>query len=124
MAAILIIDDDTVSRMILGAIVRPLSTDARPVKVFSSAGEALKWTTHNAVSLVLTDYKMPRMNGVEFVRALRNNPSCTDVPVILVSAENDSALRHAARHAGVTDFIAKPVDHALCLERCRALLGT
>lgn len=124
MAAILIVDDESVSRMILSAVVQPLSNHARPVKAFPCPKEALHWISRNDVSLVLTDHKMPEMTGIEFVRVLRDNPSCADIPVILLSADNSPQLRAEALRAGATDFIAKPVDHVVCRKRCRDLLGT
>ena len=122
MAAILIIDDESVSRMILSAIVQPLSSNSHQVKAFARPKEALDWISRNDVSLVLTDHKMPEMTGIEFVRVLRDTPSCVDVPVILLSADNSLELRQEALCAGATDFIAKPVDPAVCRERCQTLL--
>jgi CheY-like chemotaxis protein len=123
MAAILVIDDDSVSRMILTAVVQPLCNNTHTVQAFPGPKEALDWILQNDVVLVLTAHQMPEMSGIEFVRALRDNPVCVDIPVIMLSADDNPDIRDKALRAGITDFTAKPVDHAALMERCRDLLG-
>ena len=62
MATILIIDDQLTSRQILQQLVSSIEENLT-VKAFANPVEALKWTESNSFSLVLTDYKMPEMNG-------------------------------------------------------------
>jgi two-component system response regulator RpfG len=121
MATILIIDDEAVSRQILSALVRSID-DSHEIKAFACPQEAFDWATKNSVDLVLTDFNMPVMNGTEFIRMFRSNPACTQIPVILVSADNDPCMRKAAHEAGATDFLGKPVDHDESRILCRTLL--
>jgi two-component system response regulator RpfG len=121
MAAILVVDDQPVSLMILRQLVS-LIDKAHTIHAFTSPREALSWTASNPVDLVLTDYQMPDMNGIEFIRELRSNGRA-GVPVVMVSANDDHGIREAARQAGVTEFLAKPVDHTHCHELCRGLLA-
>ena len=121
MATILIIDDQAISRQIHSALIASININ-HEIRAFACPLEALNWATKNPVILVLTDYKMPEMNGIEFIRSLRNHPVGAHVPVIMVSAENDSGLREEALAAGATDFLVKPLNHHECRERCRALL--
>ena len=121
MATILIIDDQLVSRQIHSALIGSINK-SHEIRTFTCPLEALNWATKNPVILVLTDYKMPEMNGIEFLRLLRSHPLGVHVPVIMVSADNDSGIREEALEAGATDFLVKPLNHHECRERCRALL--
>jgi CheY-like chemotaxis protein len=121
MATILIIDDEAVSRQILSALVGSID-NRHEIRAFACPQEAFDWVTKNSVDLVLTDYKMPVMNGTEFIRLLRSHPAGAQIPVIMVSANNDPGMREVALGGGATDFLVKPVDHHECRERCRTLL--
>lgn len=121
MATILIIDDQLTSRQILQQLVISIE-DNLTVKAFANPVEALKWTESNSFSLVLTDYKMPEMNGIEFIKRLRSNPAFTHIPVIMVTSIEDKNVRYEALEVGATDFLMKPVDHHECRARSRNLL--
>jgi len=117
----LIIDDQLTSRQILKQLVSTIEQNLT-VHDFANPLEALSWTAKNPVDLVLVDYKMPEMNGVEFIRKFRMNPVSAHVPVIMVTSIEDRNVRYEALGAGATDFLMKPVDHHECRARCRNLL--
>ncbi|MGH7209964.1 MAG: response regulator, partial [Acetobacteraceae bacterium] len=71
----------TILSKLAGAIQPGLIVDA-----FASANEALAWLAENAADLVVSDYKMPEMNGGEFVRRLRQLPLAADVPIMVLTA--------------------------------------
>jgi two-component system response regulator RpfG len=121
MATILIIDDQLTSRQILQQLVSSIEENLT-VKAFADPVEALKWTESNSFNLVLTDYKMPEMNGIEFIKRLRSNPAFTHIPVIMVTSIEDKNIRYEALEVGATDFLMKPVDHHECRARSRNLL--
>lgn len=121
MSRVLIVDDQLISRMILEQLIRSLGDDAEPVS-FSDPVKALEWAKQNQHDLVLTDLKMPNMNGVEFTQWLRKTPSCVDVPVVIVTCVDDQTSRYRALEAGATDFLTKPIDHHECRARCRNLI--
>ena len=121
MATIIVIDDQMICRQILCQIVNSIDGN-HDVRDFASPQEALAWTKHHPVDLVLTDYKMPGMNGIEFIRIFRTQPECTHVPVVMVTSEGEPLVRHEALEAGVTEFMVKPVDLHECRELCRNLL--
>jgi two-component system response regulator RpfG len=115
----LIVDDQFISRNILEELVSAMDSQIS-AEAFASPIEALAWATSNTPDLVLTDYKMPMMDGIEFTRRLRVlHP---DVPVVMVTAMEDRTIRYQALEVGASDFLIKPVDHIECRARCRNLL--
>lgn len=121
MSTVLILDDQSVSRMILEELIQSIDTDIH-IESFSDPIQALDWAKHNPHDLVITDYKMPNMDGVEFTHWLRQMPSCSDVPIVVITCINEKTVRYRALEAGATDFLTKPFDHYECKARCRNLL--
>jgi two-component system, response regulator RpfG len=121
MTTIVIIDDQMTSRQILVQLVRALEDDL-DIQSFANPLEALDWAMRNPVDLLLVDYKMPEMNGIEFIRKFRRDPACENIPIIMVTAIEDRSVRYDALEVGATDFLMKPVDHHECRARCRNLL--
>lgn len=119
MSRILIIDDQSTSRQILEELVASLGEGAT-TDSFADPVVALAWTRANPPDLVLTDYKMPYMNGVEFTRRFRQ--LYPETPLVMITALEDRSIRYQALEAGATDFLTKPVDHIECRARCRNLL--
>lgn len=124
MATILILDDRTTNRDIFARLAVSLDKDVR-VEAFGDPREALAWLRDNSADLVVTDFRMPEMDGAEFTRQLRAlGPAsgASDVPVIVITAYNDRAYRLRALEAGATDFLLSPVDHYEFMTRARNLL--
>lgn len=119
MARILIIDDQSTSRQILEELVSSLDKDI-VTESFADPMTALAWVHSNQPDLVLTDYKMPRMNGVSFT--LRFRALYPETPLVMITSIEDREIRYQALEAGATDFLTKPVDHTECRARCRNLL--
>jgi two-component system response regulator RpfG len=93
MATILIIDDQLTSRQILQHLVSSIDS-AITVKAFANPLEAYEWCRGNPCNLILTDYKMPQMNGIEFITKFRKNAVSKEAPVIMVDlAGLNDALR-------------------------------
>jgi len=121
MATILIIDDQLTSRQILQHLVGSID-NAISVKAFANPLEAYDWCRSNPCNLILTDYKMPQMNGIEFIKKFRSNSLSREAPVIMVTSIEDRKVRYEALEAGATDFLMKPVDHYECRARCKNLM--
>jgi two-component system response regulator RpfG len=121
MPTVLIVDDQLVSRMILDHLVRSIADDVQAI-AFADPLEALAWATENPFDLVLADYKMPRMDGIQFTQAIRELPGGADTPLVMVTCMDDKPIRYQALEAGATDFLGKPIDHYECRARCRNLL--
>lgn len=120
-STVLILDDQATSRTILAQVVRGIGSGII-VQEETSPSAALAWAVAHPADLVLADYLMPDMNGVEFIKRLRLLPGYQLVPVIMITIKQDMETRYAALDAGMTDFLTKPVDMRECLSRCRNLL--
>ncbi len=89
---------------------------------FGDSEEALRWSENNRPDLLLLDYRMPVVDGLEFARRFRRSLSNRDVPIVLVTVVGDEPIRQAALDAGVIDFLVKPVRPRELRARCRNLL--
>ena len=121
MITILVIDDEMISLQILCQLAKSIDGN-HDVRGFTCPQEALDWTKHNHVALVLTDYQMPEMSGIEFIRMFRTHSTCAHIPVIMVTADDNPEMRLEALGAGATEFMMKPVNHQECRKLCRKLL--
>jgi CheY-like chemotaxis protein len=106
-ANILIVDDHEAMRFLLGLTLR----NQFDVVIKKDGLEALAWlSTGNIPDLIVLDMQMPRLNGIEFLKQIRTSGMFRDIPVLLVSA-NDNHEDIAASHGlGIVDFIRKPFD--------------
>lgn len=117
----MIIDDQMTSRLILETIIKTIGSNIH-VSSYDNARTALEIAKETPPDLVLADFKMPQMDGIEFTRQLRALEGCKDVPVVIVTIYDDRSILYKALDAGATDFLRKPVDHYECKVRCRNLL--
>ena len=122
MATILILDDRATNRNIYARLAAAIE-EGVAAEVFADPADALEWLEHNRVDLVITDYKMPGMDGAEFTRRFRAMPNNRHVPLVVVTAYDDRSFRLRALDAGATDFLQSPVDHFEIVVRARNLLA-
>ena len=118
---VLIIDDQASQRTMLRHLLEDISPQIR-VTDFSDPVDALSWTRQVPPDMVILDYRMPRMDGLEFAREFRRPLAQRDVPIVLVTVVGDEPLRQAALEAGVIDFLVKPIRPRELRSRCKNLL--
>jgi len=82
--------------------------------------EGLKLAKENKPDLVISDVRMPGMDGFELTAAIRSDPALHEVPIILLTSLNDEASRRKGRLVGATTFLTKPVS----VEELRRQVGT
>lgn len=121
MPVVAILDDRATNRNIYCRLAASLEEGVR-VHAFPDAVEALNWLAENPADLVITDFKMPKLDGAEFTRRFRAQPWGGDTPVIVITVYEDRELRLRALEAGATDFLLSPVDHQEFVTRARNLL--
>jgi putative two-component system response regulator len=116
----IIVDDVATNLMLLGQVVRKVG-GCEPL-AFTDPLLALKEVGKSDVDLILVDYRMPVMNGVEFIRELRRIPRAEDVPIVMVTTSDERDVRLAALQCGATEFLTKPIDVAEVQARIRNML--
>lgn len=121
MALIVVVDDRITNRMIFSQLAAAIR-DGAEVVLFESPAEVLSWITDHRPDLIITDYKMPGMDGGVFIERLRAMPAGEDVPIIVITAYEDRDFRLRALKAGATDFLQSPVDHQEFITRGRNVL--
>lgn len=108
MPNILIVEDDPITRAILRDIVTSYGHTVTDVADGHAAWEILQ--RRDDLDLMITDVRMPGMDGVELIGLLRSSPRLSELPVIITSGV--VGLRQIARllRSGASRFIAKPID--------------
>ncbi|MBI2261073.1 MAG: response regulator [Caulobacterales bacterium] len=119
---VLLVDDNPHMRAIASAVLK--SAGIRKVIEAADGGAALEMLRHNAVDLALVDYKMFPLDGVEFTRLVRNSPDSVNpyLPIIMMTGHSGKERVYAARDAGVTEFLAKPITAKAVLDRIHSVI--
>jgi two-component system response regulator ChvI len=115
-ATIALVDDD---RNILTSVSIALQAEGFLTRVYSDGETALKALTDNPPDLAVFDIKMPRMDGLELLRRLRERSS---IPVIFLTSKDDELDEALGLAMGADDYIAKPFSQRLLIARIRAIL--
>ena len=118
--SVLVVDDAAQNLDLLSEILMADGFEVRPVK---SGGLALVSAQTVIPDLILLDIKMPDMDGYEVCRRLKQDPRTRDVPVIFISALEESVDRLQAFQVGGVDFISKPFQAEEALARVRTHLA-
>jgi len=121
MQTVVIIDDYAPNLDLFARVVKT-AADCN-VMTFVSPAEALRWIAGMETDLVVIDYAMPGMNGVEFTRELRGMPHRASVPVLLISAIDDKDAVKEAFRGGVNALLRKPVDTLEFTAQVRTLVS-
>lgn len=118
---ILLVDDSAVLRRMAAATLRNVGSYVVDEAV--DASEALAMMARERYDIVVTDLYMPGMDGLEFVRLLRTRPEYSDLPIVMITSEQDPFAQKEATDAGVDDFLVKPLDPVGLRNSLRRLLA-
>jgi two-component system response regulator ChvI len=116
MTTIALVDDD---RNILSSLSMALEQEGYHVKTYTDGATALTALQATPPALAILDIKMPRMDGHEVLRRLRQ---ASDLPVIFLTSKDDEVDEAMGLNAGADDYIKKPFSQRLLLERVKAVL--
>jgi len=116
MATALVVDDSRAVRMILAKTLRGLGYEVREA---ADGGEALAVIAaeKNALKLVLADWNMPRVNGLEMLKQVRQNSALDSLAVVMVTTETEMGQMAAALEAGANEYVMKPFTRDILIEK-------
>jgi len=117
---VLIVDDAEINLVLFDALVKRMNNSQSVA--FSKAAEGLDWAQSHDFDMAIVDYMMPEIDGIEFIRRLRASPGKEDVPVLMITANDQKQVRYRALDAGASDFLTKPVDKIEFMARSGNLL--
>ncbi|MCV2367750.1 HD-GYP domain-containing protein [Roseateles oligotrophus] len=118
---VLIVDDSEINLALFEALVLKLGDIE--AKSMASATEGLAWAQQHAPDLIIVDYMMPELDGVQFIERLRATAGKDGVPILMITANDQKPVRYRALNAGASDFLTKPIDKVEFLARCSNLLA-
>jgi len=118
---VVIVDDQSTGRMILQKVILQIANDIKVID-FADPHDALQWLSKNPADLIVTDYRMPGLNGIEFIQEVRKLNHGEHVPIMMITVVSEKAIRYEALDAGVTAFLTRPIDQIECRTTCRNLL--
>jgi len=114
---ILLVDDNHYMRVLLAEILRAIGV--LYIYEANDGAEGLQMMRDHPIDLVMTDLSMQPLDGIDFVRLLRNSPDSPNqlAPVIMITGHSTFARVNEARDAGVSEFLAKPLTARGVIER-------
>ncbi len=118
-SSILVVDDQLTMRRMFQAIFTQSDYDVDYAEDGVIAYAAARKKRYD---LVITDYHMPNLNGIELTKRLRRQPTYNGVPILVVSTESNNDKRVEGRSAGASGWIVKPVSADVLLPAVKKLL--
>ena len=115
----LVIDDSKAMRIILKQILQAIGGQVEEAGDGKEGLDKLK--SMGSADLVLVDWNMPVMNGLDFVRAVRSDPSHRKTPVMMVTTETESSQMGKALAAGANEYVMKPFTKDVIQEKLKIL---
>ncbi|MBT9473382.1 MAG: response regulator [Pseudomonadota bacterium] len=119
---ILIAEDNRYTRVLLIEILRAIGI--QQIYEAADGAEALQAMRAHAIDIVLTDLAMEPLDGIDFVRLLRNSPDSPNpmVPVLMITGHSTLRRIHEARDVGINEFLAKPITARGVIGRLQQLI--
>jgi two-component system, chemotaxis family, chemotaxis protein CheY len=116
MVKALVVDDSRAVRMLL---VRTLTEIGYEVQEAANGKEALQVIEagNSGIQLVLADWNMPEINGLDLVKRLRQNPACSSLTVVMVTTETEIEHIGKALEAGANEYVMKPFTREILVEK-------
>lgn len=120
---IVVVDDHQTNLVVFGAMLGQLENVE--IKSFESSLEAIDFCEDwsQTIDLLIVDYMMPHLNGIDFIGRFRKLIGRSEIPVIMVTADIEKDVRYLALEAGANDFLTKPVDRVELLSRVKNMLS-
>lgn len=118
---ILLVDDQPVSLLYLKKTLSKLPD--MQITTCNNADEALNLFPYQQWDLIVADYQMPGMNGLDFIRQFRQIKGSEETPILMVTASTDPNVKYQLLDLGIVDFLHKPADASEIIARARNLIS-
>ena len=120
MPKILVVDDSsTVRKLIINILQKENYETVEAV----DGVDALEKLSQGDIDLVVADLNMPRMNGLELIKTIRQDPLYTDIPIVMLTTEGSEEDKKRGFEAGANVYMVKPAPPSLILYKIGSLLG-
>lgn len=116
---VLVVDDQESMRQLVASSLRAIGVQR--ITVAENGVHALEQLRHGMIDLVLLDVEMPKLGGVDTLKAIRANPATAELPVIMMTGRTEASLVQQITALGVNGYLVKPVSAANLAARINAL---
>lgn len=118
---VLIVEDHPPMRRMLEDLLASIGFGTTSV---SNGAEALEYLATATPDLIITDYIMPRLNGIQLAHSLRKRPEWAKIPIVIVSSVDANEIERAGANAGIRRVIGKPFSREVIVTVVNEVLGT
>ncbi|MHB1959585.1 MAG: response regulator [Acidobacteriaceae bacterium] len=120
MTKAMVVDDSRTIRIILTKMLSELGFEVCPAGDGKEALEAAE-REKGAFSVIMADWNMPEMNGLELVKRLRSDPRLASVPIVMITTETETRQVMAALEAGANEYVMKPFSRDIIADKLRLM---
>ncbi|MBZ5581473.1 MAG: response regulator [Acidobacteriia bacterium] len=121
---ILVVDDSAAIRKILQRVLRQTGMSIRTIHEAGDGQEALEKLKTTTIDLVLTDINMPKMDGLQFLAAMKSSAECRHIPVVMITTEGGETKVAEAVRLGAAGYVRKPFTADQIKEKLAGFLET
>ena len=118
---VLIVDDDEFQQKLLSLMLEP---EGYQVIIAANGTEALRQLSRSPADIILMDFNLPNLDGIEVTKQLKADPRLAAIPVIMITGSSERDIVVGSRRIGVADFIVKPVERGIILDKLRRLCAS
>ena len=118
---VIVVDDSSVMRQIIKNNLKQLGFEQSNLVDAEDGEQALKKITEDAIDLVISDWNMPKMTGIDFLKAVRADGALKELPFLMVTSEADKEKIMEAVQAGVNQYIVKPFNATQLEEKIKEI---
>lgn len=108
--SVLIVDDSPTSQMIIQRCIEMTGVEVDSFLFAENGIDGLATLDDNTVDLIITDINMPKMDGMTFIKLLKNKSVTANIPIIITSSIADGSLEIEMKKLGITSIIKKPIS--------------
>ncbi|MCH8207860.1 MAG: response regulator [Nitrospinae bacterium] len=117
----IVVDDSSVMRQIIKNNLKQLGFEQSNLVDAEDGEQAMKKLNEDTIDLVIADWNMPRMTGIDLLRAIRADGALKELPFLMVTSEADKEKIMEAVQAGVNQYIVKPFNATQLEEKIKEI---